>query len=300
MANRHLSRSLALQTLFEWDFVGAPNNQIKAIMTRISTEFGPGLDDASFLKTLVSDVVAKQDKLDRIIEKAAPDWPLSQIAIVDRNVLRLGLYELLFAPKDEVPARVAINEAIELAKTFGGEGSGRFVNGVLGAVYKEMGEPGKDEVPAKKRRPKDVPYEQMPIERLGGAVVYTCNGAGIELALVHDIFGYWTLSKGHIKDGEPLELGTSRELKEELSLDITVGEFLGTNEYIASHPEQGKIRKQVNYFLAEASEPKQLKLGAKKGLTEAKWFALADIPDLKMYDDVVPLVTKAITLLVRK
>lgn len=266
---------------------------------RIAAEFGSGLDDINFLVTLVNGVLAKQEKLDRIIEKAAPDWPLPQIAVVDRNVLRLGLYELLFTAKDEVPARVAINEAIELAKTFGGDGSGRFVNGVLGAVYKEMGEPGKDEVPAKKRRPKDVPYEQMPVERLGGAVVYTRNGAGIELALVHDIFGYWTLSKGHIKEGESLELGTSREIKEELNLDITIGEALGTNEYIASHPEQGKIRKQVNYFLGEATEPGQLKLGAKKGLTETKWFALADIPDLKMYDDVVPLVTKAITLLLK-
>lgn len=301
MANRHLSRSLALQTLFEWDFSAstedAPKKQIGAVLTRINEEFGPGLDDDSFLKTLVNGVVAKQEKLDRIIEKAAPDWPLPQIAIVDRNVLRLGLYELLFSPKDEVPARVAINEAIELAKTFGGEGSGRFVNGVLGAVYKEMGEPGKDEVPAKKRRPKDVPYEQMPIERLGGAVVYTRGEHGVELALVHDIFGYWTLSKGHIEDGESLETGTAREIKEELNLEIKIGEALGANEYIASHPEQGKIRKQVNYFLAEAVNPGELKLGAKKGLTEARWFALADIPDLKMYDDVVPLVTKAITLL---
>ncbi len=300
MANRHLSRSLALQTLFEWDFAGIARERIDEVLARISREFGPGLDDASFLKALVHGVLAKQDKLDRIIEKAAPDWPLPQIAVVDRNVLRLGLYELLFAPKDEVPARVAINEAIELAKTFGGEGSGRFVNGVLGAVYKEMGEPGKDEVPAKKRRPKDVPYEQMPIERLGGAVVYTKTVRGLELALVHDIFGYWTLSKGHINEGEDLAVGTAREIKEELNLSVTVGEPLGTNEYIASHPEQGKIRKQVSYFLAEAPDPTELKLGAKKGLAEARWFALADIPDLKMYDDVVPLVTKAITLLAKR
>jgi transcription antitermination factor NusB len=114
-------------------------------------------------------VLARAKDLDLVIEKAAPEWPLERIAPVDRNVLRLGLYELLFADREKVPAKVAINEAIELAKSFGGENSGRFVNGVLGAVYKELGEPGKDEVSKKK---KDVPYDQMPQERLGGAVVY--------------------------------------------------------------------------------------------------------------------------------
>ena len=119
------------------------------------------------------------------------------IAPVDRNVLRLGLYELLFADRDKVPAKVAINEAIELAKSFGGENSGRFVNGVLGAVYKELGEPGKDEVSKKK---KQVPYEEMPHERLVGAVVYRAARRRVYLALVHDIFGHWTLSKGKIGD----------------------------------------------------------------------------------------------------
>ena len=86
-------------------------------------------------------------ELNKIIEKAAPQWPIEQIAVVDRNVLRLGLYELLFGNRDEVPPKVAINEAIELAKSFGGESSGKFVNGVLGTVYREIGEPGKDDAP---------------------------------------------------------------------------------------------------------------------------------------------------------
>ena len=80
-------------------------------------------------------------KIDKIIEKSAPEWPIEQITIVDRNVLRIGLYELLYANKEEVPPKVAINEAIELAKSFGGESSGKFINGVLGTVYKEIGGP---------------------------------------------------------------------------------------------------------------------------------------------------------------
>lgn len=297
MANRHLSRSLAMQALFEWDFMSYADSRIAEVVERVVQEFAPGLPDKHFAVDLALSVVKHRPKLDTIIEKAAPDWPLPQIAVVDRNVLRLGLYELLFADKSEVPARVAINEAIELAKTFGGEGSGRFVNGVLGAVYKEMGEPGKDEVPAKKRRPKDVPYEQMPIEKLGGAVIYCREEGELKLALVHDIFGYWTLSKGHLEEAEDEKQGTAREIKEELNLSIEVLEPLGRNEYIASDPERGKIRKQVNYFLAAAKRPSELKLSENGGLTEARWFPLSALADLKMYNDILPIVTKAVTYL---
>ena len=245
-------------------------------------------------------MVKHKDKLDNIIEKAAPDWPISQIAIVDRNVLRMGLFELLFGEKKDVPARVAINEAIELAKTFGGENSGRFVNGVLGTVYKELGEPGKDDLPAKKKRLKDIAYEDMPIEKLGGGVVYREVDGDIELALVHDVFGYWTLSKGHIEKGEEERIGTAREIKEEMSIVVEVEEELGKNEYIASHPENGKIRKQVLYFLCHYLKG-ELHLEANKGgLDNADWFSLPEIPDLRMYDDVIPFVTKAINILKTK
>ena len=138
MANRHLSRSVSLQSLFEWDFNDYNQATWREVVARNIEEFAPGLDDNTFVYNLVEAVIKQRDKLDLIIEKAAPEWPIAQIAIVDRNVLRLGLHEFLFADKKEVPARVAINEAIELAKTFGGENSGKFVNGVLGAIYKDM------------------------------------------------------------------------------------------------------------------------------------------------------------------
>ena len=144
MANRHLSRSIAMQTLFERDFnrgqvktkEGATTETIDEILERNVKEFAPGMGDFSFMKKLVLNILEKQKTLDDIIEKAAPDWPIERISIVDRNILRIGLYELLFSDRTEVPPKVAINEAIELAKTFGGENSGKFVNGVLGAVYK--------------------------------------------------------------------------------------------------------------------------------------------------------------------
>lgn len=150
MASRHLSRSVAMQSLYEWDFKGRDHEKLGDIVERNIAEFASGIEDTQFIRNLVNGVIEHVDQINTIIEKAAPQWPLDQIAIVDRNVLRLGLYELLFANRDEVPPKVAINEAIELAKSFGGESSGKFVNGVLGTVYREIGEPGKDDAPKHK------------------------------------------------------------------------------------------------------------------------------------------------------
>jgi N utilization substance protein B len=150
MANRHLSRSIVLQSLFEWDLNNAEKSTVNAVLERNIEEFAPNKSDMPFMERLIDGVLQKQKELDLVIEKAAPEWPVDHISPVDRNILRLGLYELLFANRDEVPAKVAINEAIELAKQFGGDNSSRFVNGVLGAVYKEIGEPGKDDAPPKK------------------------------------------------------------------------------------------------------------------------------------------------------
>ncbi len=296
MANRHLARSVVLQTLFEWDSSHAAESEASAILARNMAEFGGDDVDRPFMENLLAGVLAKRPDIDRIIEKAAPDWSLERIAPVDRNILRMGLYELLFADRTQVPAKVAINEAIELAKTFSGESSGRFVNGVLGAVYKELGEPGKDEHGGKKAKHR---YEDIPLQQLGGAVVYAKHDGQYYLALVHDVFGHWTLSKGKIGDDpsikdETAEEGTAREIKEEIGLDITVEEKIGENEYVASHPEKGKYRKRVTYFLARSAfEPLELQKG-KGGLDDAKWFRLQDIIDLNFYDDMLPIVTAAV------
>lgn len=145
MASRHLCRSVAMQSLFEWDFKGQPQGQIEDITKRNFQEFAAASEGEDFALALVQGVVKHLREIDEIITKSAPEWPLEQITRVDRNVLRLGLYELLFSNRAEVPPKVAINEAIELAKNFGGESSGRFVNGVLGTVYREIGEPQKEE-----------------------------------------------------------------------------------------------------------------------------------------------------------
>jgi N utilization substance protein B len=290
MANRHLSRSVVLQTLFEWDFRHLSEAACLEALARNVAEAVPAGSDAPFMEELLRGVLARTKDLDMVIEKAAPEWPLERIAPVDRNVLRLGLYELLFADRDKVPAKVAINEAIELAKHFGGEHSGRFVNGVLGAVYKELGEPGKDETSKKK---KDVPWEEMPQERLVGAVVYARSGNELYLALVHDIFGHWTLSKGKLTPEETPETGVVRKIKEEIGLTIEPEQRLGENEYAANDPATGKKRKHVIYFLAK-SPFTEVHLAKKGGLDDGRWFKLADALELNFYEDMLPIVLKAV------
>lgn len=297
MANRHLSRSIVLQTLFEWDFSGDKEEDILDKLERNIEEFGPGLNDSPFMKELSSGILKKQVIIDDVIAKAAPDWPIEKIGIVDRNILRIGLYELLFGDREQVPPKVAINEAIELAKTFGGENSGRFVNGVLGGVYKELGEPGKDDAPKNKHVEEDP--SKFPIEKKAGAVVYSYHDNKIYFAFVHDVFGYWTLSKGGIEESEDEESAAVREIKEEMGLDITIKELLGRNEYIANHPEKGKIRKQSVFFLAESSYTDIILTQDSGGLDDAKWFPIDEIANLRMYDNMIPLLTKSIEILTK-
>ncbi len=152
MTSRHFARSIVVQSLYEWDFRNKNNKQLKEILGRNIKELGAEHKDAEFVYNLTEGILKNKNKIDKIIEKAAPEWPLNQITVVDRNVLRIGLYELLFGNRNEVPPKVAINEAIELAKTYGGSSSGKFINGVLGTVYKEIGEPGKNDKPKKTKK----------------------------------------------------------------------------------------------------------------------------------------------------
>jgi ADP-ribose pyrophosphatase YjhB (NUDIX family) len=207
----------------------------------------------------------------------------------------------LFGDREQVPPKVAINEAIELAKSFGGENSSRFINGVLGGVYKEIGEPGKDDVGLhKKHKHFETDPAKFPIEKKSGAVVYAHHDSQIYLALVHDVFGYWTLSKGSIEDSENEEKGAIREIKKEMGIDMNIKELLGRNEYIATHPENGKIRKQVVFFLAEADYQDLVLDKDCGGLDDARWFKMEEVANLKIYDNMVPLLTKAVEILTKE
>jgi N utilization substance protein B len=141
MASRHLARTIALQTLYQWDFMGQKEDEVLSAASKNIKEFAPNFEEGGFVVELVKGVDENKKEIDKLIKKYAPEWPIEKITLVDRNVLRLGIYELKFAggKKDKpVPPRVVINEAIELAKAFGSGSSGKFINGVLGAIYKDM------------------------------------------------------------------------------------------------------------------------------------------------------------------
>ena len=300
MANRHLARSVVLQVLFERDQNG--NMGLDECIGRLADygkEFGARESDMPFMKQLLQTAIGKQKEIDEVIVRAAPEWPLEKISAIDRNILRLGLTELLYADRAQVPAKVAINEAIELAKSFGSTSSGRFVNGVLGAVYVELGEPGKDEGGARKTAPQKT--GKMPVEHLVGAVVYAREPDEVYLALVHDIFGHWTLSKGKLQPDEKHNDAVIRKVKEEIGLAVTVEDQLGENEYIANDSKAtgGKKKRHATYFLARAAFA-DLQLRKEGGLDDAQWFPLASVGDLNFYDDILPVVTRAINLLAQK
>jgi N utilization substance protein B len=122
-----------MQTLFLWDFNGKKDKDLSGVAKDVFLNFAPNFDDHGFVNSLIEGVINHLEEIDKYIIKHATEWPLNQITVVDRNILRIGVYELVFDPS--IPARVAINEAIEIAKTFGGASSGKFVNGVLGAIY---------------------------------------------------------------------------------------------------------------------------------------------------------------------
>ena len=137
MANRHLSRTIAMQSLFAWDF-NNKNKELQQVVAENFSNFAPSFNDDGFAEELAMGVSANIEKIDGYIKKYAPEWPIDQITVIDRNVLRLGIYELVFS--ESIPPKVAINEAIEVAKNFGGESSGKFINGVLGSIYKDIPE----------------------------------------------------------------------------------------------------------------------------------------------------------------
>lgn len=141
MATRHFCRSILFQSLYEWDFYRTKEKKevdLMKIIERNMQDALPLIDEPDFVYRLAKNLIDHFDEIDNMIRKTAPAWPLEQINLTDRNILRLGISELVFGPKEEVPPKVAINEAIELAKTFGSESSSKFINGVLGTIYRQM------------------------------------------------------------------------------------------------------------------------------------------------------------------
>jgi transcription antitermination protein NusB len=267
-----------------------------SVLEQSIAEYAENVPHTEFMRGLFKNVIAKRAEIDAIITTAAPEWPLDKIALIDRNILRMGLAELLYSDRNDVPPKVALNEAIELAKEFGGETSKNFVSGVMGSVYKDIGSPKKEEGAPRKNGEAG----PMPTEKMVGAVVYA-QGADqrIHLCLVHDVFGYWTLSKGTYDKALAPTDAVLQVIQSELGLAGVVEESIGKNEYIAHEPGEGKKKRLAEYFLVKVPHD-ELKLTSGGGLDDARWFRITDVGSLKLYDDLMPIMATAISILATK
>ena len=276
-SKRNITRETILQTLFEDEFHHKePNsdNLIK-IFDRINKELKDLEADKEYAQKILKGIASKRGELDKIIESVATNWPIDRILIVDRNILRIGLFEILFASDLSTPPKVAINEAIEVAKKFGGAQSYKFINGVLGKIYEQVaeGKESKEVVPAKK------------IKFSVGALVYTKKDDVFCFAFVKDVLGKWTLPKKKIEKTDDSSVVVRECVQEELGLSNTSVISELNNISFISHPPEGPIRKDVKYFLLY-SEEGNLVLGDAEGLLEAKWVEFDKVDDLKKYKDL--------------
>ena len=154
-SNRHLGRIVALQTLYEVEFRQDCNDKAldtDEVLERNIQRYEETIDDKKFIRTLVTGTLKKTKELDGVIAPIAPDWPINQIARIDRNVLRMAVWELKYGK--DAPPKVVINEAVELAKAFGGDNSSKFINGVLGTVFKQIYPEASKEAKTKGRKAK--------------------------------------------------------------------------------------------------------------------------------------------------
>ncbi|MDD5749479.1 MAG: transcription antitermination factor NusB [Patescibacteria group bacterium] len=281
MANRHLSRTLALQVLFEWDF-SKGSHQVEETLEYLRREFAPDFDDQGFSLQLVKNIIDHHREIDALISKFAPEWPLEQITTSDRNVLRIGVYELKLAA--EIPPKVAINEAIELAKAYGGDSSGKFVNGVLGSIYREMVQKGE----------KQSLSSQGIKEVSVGGVIYRQADDGLYFVLILDAYGKWTFPKGGIKEGEDEQAAVKRELEEETGLkNLRILGYLGESEVKVHKPDKRPYRKIIKYFLIETPDSK-LVVPQVSELKDVKWFSRQEALEIIGYENAKDIFVQAL------
>lgn len=287
-----------MQSLYEIDMNCEMNINIldaRVILNRNLKEFLPDANETEFVNNLFTTVIERLITIDEIIVKAAPEWPIEKISMVDRNVLRIGLSEMVFGDKNNVPPKVAIDEAIEVAKEFGGESSGKFVNGVLGAVYKELRGDSTEE----ESEPKKLNSKTKKEEVRHGVIIFSKLDGEDYVLLDSDRFGSYTLVKGEKLGEESDEEFLINYTKENTELEITDIKYIDHNAYIAHHPEKGNIHKIVHYNTAMC-DFKPVQNTNKDSKSNYIWVKISEIDKVKIYKDLKPILSRAVDELLKK
>jgi N utilization substance protein B len=290
MASRYEQREVVIQTLFEADFSSSLDVQTtEVILDRNCQEFLLLENAPEFALNLAIGVVLKKDTIDQIIEKAAPEWPILKISFIDRALLRLGIFELLYGGEYNIPPKVAINESIELAKAFGGDNSRKFVNGVLGGIFKEMQDGGQIE--------QESPKKEMKTEELVGACIFKQEDGIWKIGLIGDMFKHFTCPKGHVV-GDKNKVEQLKEIVlREACVVCNPLDVVGDNSYIADSTDV-ILRKRVTYFLAEATSEEPFVVS--DGIVSFGWHSEADIAGIKIYKDMKSIIKKAFDIIEKR
>ena len=292
MTHRHLTRSVIVSVLYSLDvYPRETTEQINELIDYVVEEFTTGSPDRQMVEQSVFGLIKKKVIIDDILNKATSNWYVSTMFTVDRNILRMCVYEMIF-DRATVHPKISISESVELALRYGWQSNRKFVNGVLGSVYREL---AATDPSIETRR---VAYQnrhagdEFPTEEKVSALVYSVKDNVVHMALVHDVWGYWTLPKGGAAEGEDTFTTCIREVSSEIGISITPTHILGENTYPTKHPEFGTIYKHTTYCLAHADHQK-LFLVTSGGLDDAQWFPMDTVVDLRMYNDVVQMILKA-------
>ncbi len=267
---RHQSRIIVLQSLYEWDFDDAKN--LEEIMERNTQTSGYKVD-AEFCQKMIKGIKEKSEGIDGYIRKTAPEWPIEQIAAIDRAVLRIGIFELIF--DQEVPPKAVINEAVELGKTFGGENSGKFINGVLGTIYRASSR-----------------YETEDTIISAGGIVYRVEDGITYFLAVRNMHNKWTFPKGKVEEEETWQEAAKREIEEETGvkdLDIVseVGEIKFTDK-----SDTSPIKKNVHFYLARTTQ-KDITAKNDAHTDSVAWMTEEELRQKLDYPNLINLLDKA-------
>lgn len=267
---RHQSRMVVLQSLYEWDF--DREKDIKEIVIRNISSSGFKVDE-EFCYKVAEGVVKYISEINKIIEKTAPEWPLEQIAAVDRGILRIGVFELIY--DNEVPPKAVINEAVELGKEFGGENSGKFVNGVLGTVYRDSEK-----------------YEEEETVTSAGGIIFRNEDGEIKFLLIKNLYDKWTFPKGKVEEGETWQEAAVREIQEETG--ISEAEILGEVGEVRFTDKSGDeaIKKNVHFYLVKTDQ-KETVVDPKAHVKEIAWMREEDALNSLGYPNLADLFKKA-------